>query len=96
MEDLPTDIATFVDTHLVDRHNSNAVKWDGLKEEFGRADLLPMWIADTEFKAPQAVLDALTARVKEGTFGYSIRPQSYYEAFINWQKERHGITVEPE
>ena len=72
MEDLPTDIATFVDTHLVDRHNSNAVKWDGLKEEFGRADLLPMWIADTEFKAPQAVLDALTARVKEGTFGYSI------------------------
>ena len=65
MEDLPTDIATFVDTHLVDRHNSNAVKWDGLKEEFGRADLLPMWIADTEFKAPQAVLDALTARVKE-------------------------------
>ncbi|KMO64995.1 hypothetical protein PY99_05955 [Lacticaseibacillus rhamnosus] len=64
MEDLPTDIATFVDTHLVDRHNSNAVKWDGLKEEFGRADLLPMWIADTEFKAPQAVLDALTARVK--------------------------------
>ena len=42
MEDLPTDIATFVDTHLVDRHNSNAVKWDGLKEEFGRADLLPM------------------------------------------------------
>ena len=49
-----------------------------------------------EFKAPQAVLDALTARVKEGTFGYSIRPQSYYEAFINWQKERHGITVEPE
>ena len=36
MEDLPTDIATFVDTHLVDRHNSNAVKWDGLKEEFGR------------------------------------------------------------
>ena len=59
MEDLPTDIATFVDTHLVDRHNSNAVKWDGLKEEFGRADLLPMWIADTEFKTPQAVFGCI-------------------------------------
>jgi cystathionine beta-lyase len=96
MEELPADVAAFVDAHLVDRRNSNAVKWDGLKEEFGRDDLLPMWIADTEFKAPQAVLDALTARVQEGTFGYSIRPQSYYDAFINWQKERHGVTVEPE
>lgn len=71
MEELPADVAAFVETHLVDRRNSNAVKWDGLAGEFGRTDLLPMWIADTEFKAPQAVIDALTARIQEGTFGYS-------------------------
>ncbi len=86
MEELPADVAAFVETHLVDRRNSNAVKWDGLAGEFGRTDLLPMWIADTEFKAPQAVIDALTARIQEGTFGYSIRPQSYYDAFIDWER----------
>ncbi len=96
MEELPADVAAFVETHLVDRRNSNAVKWDGLAGEFGRTDLLPMWIADTEFKAPQAVIDALTARIQEGTFGYSIRPQSYYDAFIDWEKTRHGVTVQPE
>ena len=46
MEELPADVAAFVETHLVDRRNSNAVKWDGLAGEFGRTDLLPMWISD--------------------------------------------------
>ena len=55
-----------------------------------------MWVADMDFKAPQPVIDALKERVNHGIFGYNIIPDSYYEAFINWEKEKHGYNVKKE
>ncbi|MCD2257191.1 pyridoxal phosphate-dependent aminotransferase [Lactobacillus sp. CC-MHH1034] len=91
---LSGELKQFVAEHVVDRHNTNSVKWDLLQDKYGDANLLAMWVADMEFKAPQAVQDALVARAQAGTFGYSFTPQSYYDAFINWQKRRHEVTLQ--
>ena len=48
----------FIAQYAVERKHTNSAKWDGLKATFGRDDLLPLWVADTEFKIPQAAQDA--------------------------------------
>lgn len=49
-----------------------------------------MWVADMEFKAPKAVSEALVERAEHGVFGYSVTPDSYYEAYFNWQQNVMG------
>ncbi|MCP0886530.1 pyridoxal phosphate-dependent aminotransferase [Ligilactobacillus sp. WILCCON 0076] len=83
----------FIQEYAVERQHTNAVKWDALKDAFGSEDLLPLWVADTEFKAPKAAINALTKRVLHGAFGYSFTPKSYYDAYFNWQKQRYGIEL---
>ena len=87
------DKETFVKEYAVERQNTDAVKWDGLEAEFGASDLLPLWVADTEFKAPKAVLEAMVKRVEHGAFGYSMTPAAYFDAYFTWQKERYGIEL---
>ncbi|MFT8338292.1 MalY/PatB family protein [Schleiferilactobacillus harbinensis] len=94
--ELTPENKAFIKTHLVDRHHTNTLKWDALDDRFGNPDLLPLWVADMEFKTAQPVRDALVKRVEEGVFGYSYIPDSYKAAFIDWQRDRHGITVKPE
>lgn len=90
------DREKFVETYAVNRENTNSEKWDGLKKHFGETDLLPMWVADTEFKIPQAAQKAMQQRVDHGAFGYSFTPESYYDAYFTWQKERYGIELHEE
>jgi len=80
----------------VNRKNTNARKWDGMKEVFGKDDLLPMWVADMDFKSPQAVVDAVTKRAAQGVYGYPLRQPSYFQAIMDWQERRHGYRVQKE
>lgn len=90
------DIQTFVDRYYVERKNTNSTKWDLLEERFGDADLLPIWVADMEFKAPDGVIEALTERVQHGAYGYSFIPNAYYDTYSNWMESRFGYKVEKE
>ncbi|MEH7387173.1 MalY/PatB family protein [Bacillus sp. JJ1521] len=78
----------------IDRLRTNSVKWDEVENLFGDKEILPMWVADMDFKVPQPVIDALQKRVEHGIFGYTIRPDSYYEATVGWMKRRHNWTIE--
>ncbi len=80
----------------VDRAGSNSRKWDGLSERFSADDLLPLWIADMDFKAPDCVIDALKSYVDFGVFGYSKVPEEWFDAIIAWERERHGFVVRSE
>lgn len=85
----------------IDRQNSNSMKWDGgkrmLTAEECKANPLPMWVADTDFRSPQPVIDALLEAVEHGIFGYPCgATDSYVEAVINWQGKRFGWVVEKE
>lgn len=74
---------------VIERKESFSIKWDGLEERFGTNDLIPMWVADMDFKSPKPVIDAIKSRVDHGIFGYTFRPLSYFESINNWLKKRH-------
>lgn len=80
----------------VDRKNTNCNKWDNLETKFGKSDLLAMWVADMDFKIPECVREALLKYVEMGAVGYYKVPDSYYEAFINWEEKHYGLKVEKE
>jgi cystathionine beta-lyase len=88
--------ADFVKKYQADRHQSDSVKWDGLQQEFGRSDLLPLWIADADFKSPQAVITALQKNVAQGVFGYSMTPKGFFAAYANWQRKHYQTELHPE
>ncbi|MDM8213498.1 MalY/PatB family protein [Enterococcus hirae] len=90
------EMEEFVERYAVDRLATASLKWDALKERFGDADLIAMWVADMEFKTPEVVQEALHERVDHGVFGYTTVPDSYYQALIDWQKKRHGTVVQKE
>lgn len=77
----------------VNRLGTHSYKWDSLEREFGDADLLAMWVADMDFPSPKCVVDALTEYIK-APLGYFSTPDSYYDAVIKWEKERHGYEIE--
>ncbi|MFX0206242.1 MAG: MalY/PatB family protein [Candidatus Hodarchaeota archaeon] len=82
---------------VIDRSNTGSIKWDPfyLKEIFGKEDLLPLWVADMDFRAPQPVIDALVQRAKHGIFGYTgPDPMKYNNSVINWFRRRHNWTLQ--
>lgn len=79
---------------VIERRGTNAVKWDGLKAVFGREDVLPMWVADMDFKAPDVVIEAIKQSADHGVYGYTAVPDSTREAIVNWMKDRHGLCIE--
>lgn len=72
-----------------ERKNTNSVKWDATENLFGEKDLLPMWVADMDFQSPDAVTNAIVNRAKHGIFGYTLTPDTTYEALIQWINTRH-------
>lgn len=90
------DRQEFLDTYVVDRKGTDSVKWDGLEGKFGETDLIPMWIADMEFRTCDAVIEAMAERCRHGVFGYSNVPDSYYRIFSDWMNRRYGFPVEKE
>ena len=78
------------------RKNTNCRKWDSQTEMYGEEGLLPFWIADMDFEAPECVKEALKKYVEEGVFGYYKAPNSYYQAFINWEQTYHSFDVPKE
>jgi cystathionine beta-lyase len=81
---------------LVHRDHSNSLKYDARQAMFGKADVIPLWVADMDFASPPAVTDALLQRAKHPIYGYSSFPESTYQALIDWLKRRHGWQVERE
>ena len=72
---------------IIPRRNTNSVKWD----EAAQDDIIPLWVADMDFRVLPQITEALRQRVDHGVFGYTHVPDSYYEAVIRWFKDRHGL-----
>jgi len=81
---------------LIDRTNTNCVKYDGRKAFFGNADVLPLWVADMDFRTPDFIVDAIKKRTEHEIFGYTFRGESYHKAIVNWLKRRHNWEIKPE
>ena len=81
---------------LTDRYGTNSLKYDFAVERGYPADVLPLWVADMDFPAPEPVLDALRRAVDHGIFGYSDVKADYYEAAAAWFEQRFAWRPRPE
>lgn len=79
---------------IIERKQTNSIKWDFNQRIFGREDIIPMWVADMDFQVPEEVVEALVNRAKHGIYGYSDQMNGTNEAFINWMRTRHGWKIE--
>jgi cystathionine beta-lyase len=80
---------------VLDRRGTNSLKWDFAVERGRPQDVLPLWVADMDFRAPQPVLDALHRAVDHGIFGYSDTKAAYEEALSHWFAERFDWQTQP-
>lgn len=80
---------------IIDRSRNHSAKYDERVKKFGTDDVIPLWIADMDFRTAQPVIDALEARAREGIWGYTARPESYFAAIRAWQKRRNGWDIDP-
>ncbi|ACQ92994.1 aminotransferase class I and II [Tolumonas auensis DSM 9187] len=76
----------------IDRRGTNSLKWNKYRDQ----DIIPLWVADTDFMAPQGVIDALQQRVAHGVFGYSRPSPRLIELVIERMQQRYGWKIEPE
>ena len=76
---------------IIDRRNTLSCKWD-----MAEKDVLPMWVADMDFKTSPRIIEALEKRAQSGIFGYSVYTDDIYEAIIGWFKRRHGWEIKKE
>lgn len=78
---------------VIDRSNNYAAKWSEMDKKYGTNDLLPMWVADMDFKAAPCIIDALKERLEQGIYGYTTRPDSYNQSIVNWVARRYNWEI---
>ena len=81
---------------IVERSNSCSAKYDERVKKFGTDDVIPLWVADMDFRTAQPIIDALKQRAEQGIFGYVSRPDTYFKAGCDWQERRNGWKIDPE
>jgi cystathionine beta-lyase len=81
---------------IVDRTATESMKWVYPRQVLKVEDAIPMWVADMDFEAPPALVDALGRRAAHGIFGYPLVPPSFYAAAIGWLGRRHGWPIQKE
>ena len=71
----------------IERRGTDCFKWDALPSMYGRDDLLPMWVADMDFRSPDFVMDALRRRCDHPVLGYTMPSEGYWKAVKGWMTE---------
>jgi len=79
---------------IINRENSGSLKYDIRKQKFGKEDVIPMWVADMDFRTPDFIVDALKQCAEKDIFGYFLFPDSYYKSIINWVKRHHQWEIQ--
>ena len=85
-------MSRFVFDELIERRGTNCVKWDEMPDD----DVIPLWVADMDFRAAPAILEAVRRRAEHGVFGYTVVDDTYYDAIISWFQRRHQWTIRRE
>lgn len=80
----------------IDRRGTHCVKFDALKDMFGREDLISLWVADMDFATPDFIIDALKRRLDHPVLGYPVQYDGYWQSVVDWISSHHGWRVERE
>ncbi len=91
-----SDRAAYDFDRVIERRGTSSLKWDFGERLVGMSGLIPLWVADMDFAAPPEIVQALHARVEHGLFGYTLEPDSWFDAAAGWLQRRHGWEVRRE
>ncbi len=80
---------------VIDRGGNFAAKYEERIKKFGTDQVIPLWVADMDFRTAQPIIDAILKRAEQGIYGYTFRPESYFRAISTWQERRHGWRPDP-
>ena len=81
---------------IIPRENTHCIKYDLRKQLFGTEEVIPMWVADMDFRTPDFIVDALKARLDHPIFGYPVKPEPYFASQVSWLRDRHQWEVKKE
>lgn len=81
---------------IVPREGTNCIKYDTRQWYFKTNDVLPLWVADMDFKTPDFIVDAIKKRAEHEIYGYTFKSESYFQSIINWMKSRHNWAIQKE
>jgi len=81
---------------IVDRKGTDCIKYDVLPQVFGSDDLLPLWVADTDFRTPDFIMKAIRKRMEHEILGYTFRGDAYHDAIVQWVGKRHDWEIRKE
>lgn len=81
---------------IIDRRHTGSSKWDNVGPRVGNPDALPMWVADTDFRCPQPIVDAVIQRLQHPVYGYPFVTPDFQESVVEWVRRRHGWEMDPE
>lgn len=79
---------------VIERRGTSCLKYDALKERFGKDNLIPLWVADMDFATPDFIMDALRERLEHPVLGYTLDPADYHQSIIDWIYDHHGWKIE--
>jgi len=78
---------------VLDRQGTNSVKYDLRKEVFGNDNLIPMWVADMDYRTPSFIIDAIKKRLEHEILGYTVRRDEYFSSLANWTAKKYGWKI---
>ncbi len=81
---------------IIPREGTNCIKYDGREWIFKTNDVIPLWVADMDFRTPDFIVEALQKRLNHEIFGYTLKPESYFDSIIGWMHRRHGWEIKKE
>ncbi|MBR0298029.1 MAG: PatB family C-S lyase [Bacteroidales bacterium] len=81
---------------ITDRKGTGSFKYDRLEKFFGKADLIPLWVADMEFETPSFITDAVKKRMEHPIYGYTITDPAHAKAICKWELDRHSWAIQEE
>jgi cystathionine beta-lyase len=81
---------------IIPREGTNCIKYDAREWIFKTNDVIPLWVADMDFRTPDFIVDAIKKRADHEIYGYTFKPESYYQSIIEWMKRRHNWEIKKE
>ena len=81
---------------IVERKGSNCIKHDATERYFGTDNILPLWVADMDFRTPDFIVEAIMKRAEHEVFGYTFKSESYYRSIIQWMQRHHNWNIHKE
>jgi len=79
---------------IIDRKGTSCVKWDFTEQFLEAEDVLPMWVADMDFRTPDFIVKAIKERASHEIYGYTVRPENYYNSIIKWIGKKHTWKID--